>query len=142
MSRYVKVDFLSDRDSESSNGYIYKDGLSRALKKYDTVIVPTRYGLTIAVVKGTYNESQAENLINNAYKYRTNGLTLATVKSVKEKIKSKTVDEEMKLAKADDIKRKLEAEIKKIDEVEKYRIYAELNPEVAAMLAELEELRG
>jgi len=140
MSRFVKVDFLSDRSSESSNGYLYKDELSRALKKYDTVIVPTRYGLTIAVVKGTYTEAQAENLIRNKYQY--NSVTKENAKTVLEKIKSKTVDSEMKLAKVDDLKRKLESEVKKIDETQKYKAYAELSPEVAAMLAELEELRA
>jgi len=140
MSRFVKVEFLSDRTSESSAGYIYKDDLSRALKKYDTVIVPTKYGLTIAVVKGTYNEEQANNLLRNNYKYGS--ITLANIKTVSEKIKSKTVDAEMKLAKVDDIKRKLESEIKKVDDTQKYKMYAELSPEVAAMLAELEELRA
>jgi len=135
--RYVKVDFLSDRSSESSQGYIYKDELSRALKKYDTVIVPTKYGLTIAVVKGTYNEEQKDNLMKNQYRF-----SQTAIKSVAEKIKSKTVDAEMKLAKVDDIKRKLESEIKKVDDTQKYKMYAELSPEVAAMLAELEELRA
>jgi len=135
--RYVKVDFLSDRSSESSQGYIYKDELSRALKKYDTVIVPTKYGLTIAVVKGTYNEEQKDNLMKNQYRF-----SQTCIKSVAEKIKSKTVDAEMKLAKVDDIKRKLEAEIKKVDDTQKYKMYAELSPEVATMLAELEELKA
>jgi len=135
--RYVKVDFLSDRSSEASAGYIYKDELSRALKKYDTVIVPTKYGLTIAVVKGTYNEEQKDNLMKNQYRF-----SQTAIKSVAEKIKSKTVDAEMKLAKVDDIKRKLESEIKKVDDTQKYKMYAELSPEVAAMLAELEELRA
>ena len=135
--RYVKVDFLSDRSSESSQGYLYKDELSRALKKYDTVIVPTRYGLTIAVVKGTYNEAQKDNLMKNKYRF-----SQSDIKSVSEKIKSKTIDAEMKLAKVDDLKRKLESEVKKIDETQKFKAYAELSPEVAAMLAQLEELRG
>ncbi len=138
--RYVKVDFLSDRSSESSSGYLYKDTLSRALKRYDAVIVPTRYGFTIGVVKATYTEEQVDNLLRNSYKYSS--ISKDNMKNVAEKIKSKVVDEEMKLAKVDDLKRKLEAEIKKVDEIEKYRVYAELNPAVAEMLAQLEELRG
>lgn len=135
--RYVKIDFLSDRSSESSNGYIYKDELSRALKKYDTVIVPTRYGLTIGVVKGTYNEEQKNNLMRNRYKF-----SQSDIKSVAEKIKSKAVEEIVKADKVADIKRKLDSEVKKIDEIKKFEMYAELSPEVAAMLEELKELNG
>lgn len=137
MSRFVKVDFLSDRSSESSNGYIYEDKLSRALKKYDTVIVPTRYGLTIAVVKGTYNEQQKNNLMRNKYRF-----SQSDIRAVAEKIKSKAVEDIVKADKVADIKRKLESEVKKIDEVKKFEAYAELSPEVAAMLEELKELNG
>lgn len=137
MSRFVKVDFLSDRSSESSNGYIYEDKLSRALKKYDTVIVPTRYGLTIAVVKGTYNEEQKNNLMRNKYRF-----SQSDIRAVAEKIKSKAVEDIVKADKVADIKRKLESEVKKIDEVKKFEAYAELSPEVAAMLEELKELNG
>ncbi len=140
--RYVKVDFLSDRSSESSNGYLYKDELSRALKKYDTVIVPTRYGLAMAVVKGTYTEEQANNLIRNSYKFSTAIHSLSDVRPVAEKIKSKVVEENIKADKVKDLKRKLEAEVKKIDEVQKFEVYAGISPEVATMLEELKELNG
>lgn len=136
--RYVTVKFLSTKDERAAEGHVYKDGLSRALKRWDIVIVPTRYGLSIAVVKDTHTEEQAKNILNASGR----GTQVSSLKLVSEKIKSKVVDEELKLEKADAIKMKLEAEIKKIDEVEKYRVYADLNPAVAEMLAELEELRG
>ena len=130
--RIVKVKFLSTYDKDYSDTFYYKDTIRGGLKKYDVVIVPTRYGVSMAVVEE--NNISEETVVN---KFNTNN-----IKTVLEKIKSKHVDSLTKLAKVDDLKKQLDAEIKKVDEVEKYRVYAELNPAVATMLAELEELRG
>lgn len=138
--RYVTVKFLSERDEGNAQGYIYKDTLSRALKKYDVVVVPTRYGLAMATVKGTYTADKAQNILSN--NYGTRGMSLDSLKSVAEKIKSKAVEKELKVEKVKDLKLKLEKEVKKIDEVQKFEVYASLSPEVATMLAELKELNG
>ena len=130
--RIVKVKFLSTYDKDYSDTFYYKDTIRGGLKKYDTVIVPTRYGISMAVVEEVGIDTDEVR----------NKFSTANIKVVKERIKSKTVAELTKLAKVDDLKKSLEAEIKKIDEVEKYRVYADLNPAVAAMLTELEELRG
>lgn len=140
--RYVTVKFLSERDATNSQGYMYKDTQSRALKKYDVVVVPTRYGLAMATVHGKYNADQAQAFLDNNRSYGARGFTLETLKSVSEKIKSTTVDAEMKVEKVKDLKAKLEKEVKKIDEVQKFKVYADLSPAVAAMLAELEELNA
>jgi len=138
MSRFVKVKFLSTKDSQTSMGYFYKEELSRALKKWDTVLVPTRYGLTLAVVVSTYKN---EDQVKEAYQsYGTFGLH--DIKSVSEKIKSKVVDQQLTKEKAGDIKKKLETKMKEVDEVQKYKMYAELDPSIAELLAELEELRA
>ena len=141
MSKFVAVKFLSDKDAQASEGYLYKDTLRGGLKKYDVVLVPTRYGFALATVKGLYSEAQATNLLNNTSSY-TRGMNLETLKPVSEKIKSKTIEASLKEDKIKDLKLKLESEVKKIDEVKKFEAYADLSPEVAAMLAQLEELRG
>lgn len=130
--RYVKVRFLSSMDDNSSAGYYYKDELSRKLKKYDTVIVPTRYGLSMAYVERVdVSESAVESTLNTS-----------TMKSVAEKISSKSVDEVLKLKKVDELKSTLDKKIKEVDEVAKYKMYAELSPEIAELLKELEQLKS
>lgn len=134
--RFVEVKFLSSRDESAARGYLYRDDLPRALKKYDAVLVPTRYGLSLAVVNKTFaDEETAQN--ESQWRHDT-----AAIKGVKEKIKSKTIEEVQSKEKIKDLKKKLERKIKKVDEVEKYRMYADIDPEIAEMLAQLEELKS
>lgn len=134
--RYVKVNFINSRDDSLSDNYIYRDELSRSLKKYDTVIVPTRHGYAIATVSGTLSLKQVQDKLRGRY----SNITASSLKSVAEKIKSKTIEAELKSSKIADLKASLEAQVKKIDEVEKFNVYAKLSPEVAAMLEELKAL--
>lgn len=130
--RIVEVKFLNSIDEREARSYFYKDKLSTALKQFDTVVVPTANGITLAVVTGLHKDT--DTLLKN--------YGVSTLKEVHEKIKSKTVNEILKEAKAIELKRQLEEQIKKMDAVEKYRVYAENNPEVAALLAQLEELNA
>ena len=138
MSRYVKVKFLSSKDDQAAGGYFYKDTQSRSLKKWDTVLVPTRYGLTLAVVIETYSNDEKVQVAYRAY----GTFGLHDIKTVSEKIRSKVVDEELKLQKADDIRKKLDTVMKAVDESQKYKMYAEISPEVAELLKELESLKA
>lgn len=128
--RIVRVKFLNTIDKDYAEGFFYKDSLSRKLQKYDTVVVPTRYGLSMAVVDQV-NVNQ-DGL----------GFDIGRIKTVAEKIKSKAVDDQTRLQKADDITKALDKAIKEVDAVEKYRVYAGLSPEVAKLLTELEELKA
>lgn len=132
--RFVKVKFLNTRDDSNAGGYFYRDTQSRALKKWDTVIVPTRYGLSMAYVMSTYKD---EELAKKAYENTYGTFGLHDIKEVAEKIKSSAVEEKLKTNKALDLKKQLDSKIKKIDEVEKYRVYAGLSPEVAELLKQL-----
>ena len=130
--RYVKVRFLSTYDQGFQQGYYYKDELSRKLQKYDTVIVPTRYGLSLAVVERVdVNPTAVEQTLN-----------VSVMKSVEEKIKSKAVDELTKLKKVDDIKRELDKRMKAVDEVQKYKMYADIDPTVKELLQQLEDMKA
>ena len=123
--RIVKVKFLSTY--ESSDTYFYEDKLSKKLQKYDTVVVPTRYGVSLAVVIGI------------GYKKEDMGFSAQSIKSVSEKIKSVTVDNMNKSAKIKDIKSILDKKIKEIDSLEKYKMYADMSPEIAELIKSLEE---
>ena len=48
MKKYAIVKFLSSKDEGYSQGYTYENPVKA--KRYDAVIVPTRYGLSLAVV--------------------------------------------------------------------------------------------
>lgn len=131
MATYVKVKFLSEYDSGASQGYFYSAGRLK-LSKYDTVIVPTRYGLSLAVVQqsGLTIEEVREHI------------NCQSLKTVAERITSKAVNELTKLQKVDDIKKALDKEMKKVDEVEKYRMYADISPEIKTLLEQLQEMKA
>jgi len=85
--KYVNVSFLSTKDQEGLSSYTYKDTLGT--KKYDAVLVPTRYGTSIAiVVKDDVKEPE----------YAVGG-----IKEVKEIISSKYVDDYTKSLKIKDL---------------------------------------
>lgn len=128
MKKYAVVRFLSSRDDESSFGYTYNNEIGA--KKYDAVIVPTKYGLSLAVV---------ESLTNDEYKTQRYG-SCQPVKSVAEVIKSTEVEKLMRAEKKKDIKKKLEAEVKKMDDVARFKMYAAQNPAFSELLEEYEQL--
>lgn len=130
--RIVEVKFLNKVDEGYGDSYFYKDKLSKSLKQFDTVLVPTRYGVSIAVVTALHKDT--DDIMSK--------FTRSSMQFVLEKIKSKVINELLKEEKAKQLKQQLENEIKKMDAVEKYRMYAESSPEVAALLAQLEELNG
>lgn len=133
--RVVQVKFLSTLDKDVAEEYFYKDSLSRKLQKYDTVLVPTMYGLSLAVVTKVDVD---ENNMQKRHGYGT--LSPSSLKSVAEKIKSNTIEALNKAEKREDIKKELEKKLKEMDEVERYQLYAEKSPEIAALLKELKSL--
>lgn len=130
--RVVEVKFLNRYDEQAADSYFYTDKLSKAVKQFETVLVPTRYGVALAIVTNTYKDTDD----------KLKSYPVSSLKTIEEKIKSKTIDNMMKEEKAKQLKAQLEAEIKKMDAVEKYRMYAETSPEVAKLLTQLEELNG
>lgn len=124
--RYVKVRFTSNRDDRYSvnDDYTYFDKLKTPLKPFDVVLVPTRYGYTIAVV--------TEVGVDNNF--------AGGIKEVAELLKSKVLDEEFKAERAKVIKTKLNKKLKELDELKRYKAYTDSNPEIAALVKELEEV--
>ena len=132
--KYVTVKFLSERDAAKYHGpngsFFYGDKTGK-LKKHDAVIVPTQYGLALALVTGVNRDPEdLPHFVNES-----------NVKQVAEKIKSKAVEEITRIERAGEIKKALDREIKKVDEVQKYKMYADLSPEVASLIKELEDLK-
>lgn len=123
--RFVKVKFVSSRDVMTADSYYYQDTLRTPLKKYEIVLVPTRYGFGLAVVSDI-------EVNGNGY----SGVKL----KVAERIKSKTLDELYKKDRAKDIEKQLKAKVEEMDKVKVYEKYAEDNPEVAELLAQFKEL--
>lgn len=124
--KYATVKFLSKRDEGYSQGYTYENPIGA--KKYDAVIVPTQYGLSLAVVEGVSDS------LPDSFRSHT------TLKAVVEVIKSEAVAKVMQAEKKKDLKKKLEAEVKKMDEVERFNIYAANNPVFAELLDEYKSL--
>lgn len=125
--RYVKVQYTSTLDNGyggMSGKYIYKDELKTPLKPFDVVIVPTQYGFALAIVK------QVD--LENGY----SGCT----KSVAERIDSPTINKSLSAQRVASIKKQLDAKLKTIDEVERYRRYADASPEIAELVKQLEEV--
>lgn len=126
--KYVKVKFLSSKDEGVAHGYTYRDTLR--CKKYDTVIVPTKYGISMAVVTDV-NVSE-----ENTYGFSHNSI----VKQVLEKVTIKAVEEIVRADKRKDLEKKLEKKTKDLDKLAKYKLYADLDPELAELVKEYEEL--
>lgn len=124
--KYATVKFLSSRDDGMAKGYTYENTIGA--KKYDAVIVPTQYGLSLAVVT---------DLKDN---HGLSPYTSVAIKRIAEVVKSKAVAKEMQAEKKQDLKKKLEAEVKKMDEVERFNIYAASNPAFAELLDEYKSL--
>lgn len=124
--KYAIVKFLSSKDDENSIGYTYQNEIGA--KKYDAVIVPTRYGISLAVVTCLTDNS---NLTDHGYTYG-----VREIKEIAEVISSTEVAKVTTAAKKKDIKKKLEAEVKKLDDLSRFEMYATQSPEFAKLLKE------
>ena len=126
--RYVKVEFLTTGSPYESTGkYTYHDNLKKPLEEYELVLVPTRYGYSLAYVV----EVNASPAIGQA----------RATKTVAERIKSKTIDDELKGKRAKALEKQLQAKIEKLDKLERFKAYAKNNSEIAELVAELEKLQ-
>lgn len=126
--KYAVVKFLSTKDEGYSQGYTYENTIGA--KKYDAVIVPTQYGLSLAIVDKVSDDLP------------TGFRSFATLKAVAEIVHSVEVNKVVQSAKRKDIKKKLEAEVKKMDEVERFKIYAANNPAFAELLVDWKSYRA
>lgn len=124
--KYAQVQFTNRSRGRYNDIYVYKIPAKMKLEKYDTVLVSTQYGYTLATVI-SLDEEQCQ-------------ISEGSVRTIAEKIKSKTMDGVNKLRKLDEIKRTLDKKIEELDEAQKYRMYAEIDPEVATLIGEIEEL--
>lgn len=125
--KYAIVKFLSTKDEGYSQGYLYENTIKA--KKYDAVIVPTQYGLSLAVVDKLTDSTDSFD------KYRG-----GVIKAIAEIIKSKEVAKVTTEAKKKSLKKKLEKLTKEMDDIERFKMYSKGNPEFAKILAEYEKL--
>lgn len=125
--KYALVKFLSTKDEGYADTYLYENPVGA--KKYDAVIVPTRYGLSLAVVDSLTDSSDSFS------NYRG-----GTIKAIAEVIESAEVEKVTLAAKKKDLKKKLDAQVKKMDEIERYKMYAANNPAFAELLDEFERI--
>jgi hypothetical protein len=123
--KYAVVKFLSTKDEGYADGYHYENNIGA--KKYDTVIVPTRYGVSMAVV-----ESLTDDIPQH--------IRYTSIKAVAEVIQSKTVTEMTREQKRKDLEKRLEKKVKALDKLERFKAYADSNPEIAELVKELEEI--
>lgn len=126
--KYAVVEFLSSKDKETAQGYTYQNKIGA--KKYDSVVVPTRYGLSLAVVVKLTDKLET---YHNQY-------AIPEIKEIAEVVASKEVAKLMIERKRKDIKKKLEAEVKKMDDIARFELYAEKSPAFAKLLKELKDL--
>lgn len=124
--RFVGVQFTSKYSGyTASKTYCYQDNLETPLKEFDIVIAPSVYGYGLAIVREV-------------------GLKKPTfeTKEIAEAISSEFLKEELKGERVKAITKKLESEVKKLNEAEKFRAYIDKSPEIAALVKELDELSG
>ena len=97
--KYVKVKFLSDKDESKIDGYFYKDNKNCEL--YDFVIVPTKYGVSMAQVIDIPKDSD---------------VSINCIKEVLDIIKGvEYLDTLAKKDKVKEIEKELDKKIKKLD---------------------------
>lgn len=130
--KYALVEFLSERDKPNTSQKLYTYINEVKAKEYDTVIVPTKYGLALAVVK-----KLSDNVPSSNYDYLG---SMNVIKKVAEVIKSTAVDEVTKEAKRKDIEKQLEKKVKEMDKVQRFELYADQDPEFAKLLKQFKEL--
>ena len=124
--KYAVVKFLSTKDAATSDCYTYENTIGA--KKYDAVIVPTRYGISLAVVEELTNEMPFMKSYSG------------TIKAIEEVVKSEAVAKVTLTQKKKDIKKQLETEVKKLEDTERFKMYANNNPAFAELLQEYESL--
>lgn len=127
--KYAVVKFLSTKDEALSQGYTYDNEIGA--KKYDAVIVPTKHGISLAVVT-----KLTDNFETDYGSIRGVGV----IKKIAEVIQSEEVAKVTNAEKKKDIKKKLEEAVKKMDDVKRYEMYAAENPEFADLLKEYKEV--
>lgn len=130
--KYAIVEFLSTKDKGVAQGYTYNNEIGAAL--YDAVIVPTQYGLSLAVVV-QLTDSNDLTFSGSQYHY-----SKPAIKKIAEVVQSTVVTEAMKARKKADIKKQLEKEVKKLDDIARFKLYAKGNPEFATLLKQYEEM--
>lgn len=130
--KYIQVQFTSEQDKLAGKDYTYVNKPKVALKTGDVVIVPTQYGMTVAVVTAV-SSKEPDSVCSRVYR-------TVNYKEVAEKITSKTITAQYVTPMLKDkIKKQLDEKIKKMDELTKYKAYAS-DPDVAALIAQLEKL--
>ena len=133
--KYVGVKFTSSHDYTAGIVYYFKNTSKLKISNYDTVIVDTRYGLQLAVVTSLHDKKDtfSSNLSRATYEFEIN-------KSVVEVIESKIISEMQNAEKIKDLKAKLRARAKKMDEKKVFEAYAADDAEMASLLKELNKL--
>lgn len=130
--KYIKVKFTSTIE-EKSGDYIYKNTVKAKL--FDTVLVPTFYGASLAFVieevELTKEQAENETRYNSAVKE-----TIEIVKGIK------YFAEVTRKEKAKALKKAMKDRMKKMEEISIIEMYAEKDPELKSMLAEFKELGG
>lgn len=124
--KYATVKFLNSMDDGYSQAYTFTNEVGAA--PYDTVIVRTRYGISIAIVDSVSDELP---------------LTLSTtngMKEVMEIIQCETTAKITRYNKSKALKEQMKQRAKSLDERQIYEVYAKSDPEMAELLAQLKEL--
>jgi hypothetical protein len=127
MKKYAIVKFLSSKDEGLAQGYLYENPVNA--KKYDAVVVPTRYGLSLAVV---------DDLTDSAESFQNYGG--GAIKAIAEVVESDEVAKVTTAQKKRDLKKAMEKKTKELDDVERFSMYAKQDPEFAKMLEEYKSL--
>jgi hypothetical protein len=122
--KYAVVEFLSTRDEGVAEGYTYINNIKA--KKYDAVIVPTKYGVSMAVVVRLTDDSN----------FGRSGYSCSITKELAEVVKSKEVAKLMRDKKRKDLEKLLEKKVKEMDTITRFAMYADQDPEFAKLLEE------
>lgn len=131
--KYIKVKFTSTIDeSKGINGkYLYANSVKAKL--FDTVLVPTMYGVSLAYVTEVLSltDDEAEN--ECSYKIRE---AIEVVKGIK------YFEQLVRNEKAKALKKAMKERMKVMEEIQLFEMYAEKDPELKEMLKEFKMLGG
>jgi len=128
--KLATVKFLSSKDEGASHGYTYLNTVNA--KQYDAVLVPTRYGASLAVVESTREVEETD--------YTCHG-GVTPYKSIHEVIKSKVVAQHTKELRKKDLAKTLKKMVKDLDEVKAFEMYAGMSPEFAELLEQYKAIK-
>ena len=123
-NKIVEVKFANNKGG-LADAYFFNDTLG--CKKYDAVIVQTRYGLALGYV--------VNSDVDNSKSY-FGDITAPVV----EKIESNAINNLVKDIKRRDLQLQLDRKAKEMDKMVMYKMYAENDPEFAKMLEEFKSL--